>query len=110
MRCSCARACGRGWLLCPFSIPFTARRRPGGAHHRSRTHPRPIYSVALAGDWPASAVVTACAPGRLLLLAGNRLGRAFAGAGVGMSALTTDRQAAAMPQSTVAAEVHESLD
>src|SRR5258708_40128143 len=40
-------------------------------------------------------------PRRLLLLAGDGLGRAFAGTGIGMGALTTHRKAAAMPQSTV---------
>src|SRR5690606_25425538 len=46
----------------------------------------------------------------LLLLAGNRLGRTLAGAGIGMSALTADRKAAAVAQATVIAQVHEALD
>src|SRR3990167_9605954 len=46
----------------------------------------------------------------LLLLAGDRLGLALAGAGVGVSALTADRQALAVTQTTIAREVHEALD
>src|SRR5262245_24124384 len=42
----------------------------------------------------------------LLLLAGNRLGRALAGPGIGMRTLAAHRQAAAVPQSTVAAKIH----
>src|ERR1700676_2885212 len=49
-------------------------------------------------------------PCGLLLLAGDRLGRPFAGARIGMSALAADRKAAPMPQPAVAAEVHQPLD
>src|ERR1700675_329056 len=51
-----------------------------------------------------------CEPDQLLLLAGDRLGRALAGPGVGMGALTTNRQAAAMTQPTIASEVHQTFD
>src|ERR1700739_3153947 len=47
---------------------------------------------------------------QLLLLAGDRLGRPLARARVGMGPLTTSRQAAAMTQAAVAAEVHQPLD
>src|ERR1700682_99202 len=47
---------------------------------------------------------------KLLLLAGDRLGRPLAGARVGVGALTAHRQAAAMTQTAIAAEVHQSLD
>src|SRR6516165_5486833 len=47
---------------------------------------------------------------RLLLLAGNRLGRALPGPGIGMRALAANRQAAPMPQPAIAAEIHQPLD
>src|SRR5260370_13277111 len=74
---------------------------------RSRTDPRSTFGRARRRQ-PACAVGIACAPGWLLLLAGNRLGRAFAGAGIGMSALTTNGQAAALPQPPRAAAPHNS--
>src|SRR5690606_6766620 len=46
----------------------------------------------------------------LLLLAGDRLGRTLAGAGIGMGPLAPNRQAAAMAQATIIAQVHEALD
>src|SRR5579863_6346599 len=46
----------------------------------------------------------------LLLLAGNRLGGAFAGAGAGMGALATDWESLAMAQAPIAGEVHQALD
>src|SRR5271165_857426 len=46
----------------------------------------------------------------LLLLARNRLGRTLARTGVGMGALSTNRQAAAMSQSPVAPKIHQPLD
>src|SRR5476651_2051291 len=47
---------------------------------------------------------------RDFFLAGDRLGRTLAGARIGMRALAMDRQAAAMPQTAIAGEVHQSLD
>src|ERR1700731_837788 len=47
---------------------------------------------------------------QLFLLAGDRLGRALARAGVGMGALAAHRQPAAMAQAAIAAEVHQTLD
>src|SRR3981081_2733983 len=47
---------------------------------------------------------------KLLLLAGDRLGRALARARIGMGALTAHRQSAAMAQAAVAAEIHQTLD
>src|SRR5579863_5603865 len=46
----------------------------------------------------------------LLLLAGDRLGGALAGAGVGVGALPADRQSLAVPQATVTGQVHQTLD
>src|SRR5690606_33154283 len=46
----------------------------------------------------------------LLLLAGDRLGRTLPGAGVGVRALTADRQALAVTQAAVAGQVHQALD
>src|SRR5881394_1956352 len=46
----------------------------------------------------------------LLFLAGDRLGRALARARIGVGALTAHRQAAAMTQAAIAAEVHQTLD
>src|SRR3978361_1092216 len=46
----------------------------------------------------------------LLLLAGDRLGRALARARVGVGTLTAHRQTAAMTQAAIAAEVHQTLD
>src|ERR1700736_6704875 len=46
----------------------------------------------------------------LLLLAGDRLRRTLARARVGMGALTTHRQSAAMAQAAIAAEIHQPLD
>src|SRR6185437_10185102 len=46
----------------------------------------------------------------LLLLAGDRLGRALAGAGVGVRPLAPHRQALAVAQAAVAGQVHEPLD
>src|SRR5690606_14346900 len=46
----------------------------------------------------------------LLLLAGDRLGRTLPGAGVGVRALTADRQALAVTQAAVAGDVHQALD
>src|SRR5207248_10203566 len=45
-----------------------------------------------------------------LFLAGNCLGGTLAGAGVGMGALATDRQALAMAQTAITAEIHQALD
>src|SRR6476659_5225088 len=48
--------------------------------------------------------------GRDLLLAGNGFGRTLAGAGVGVGALAMDRQALAVTQTPIAAEIHQPLD
>src|SRR5262245_33410630 len=44
------------------------------------------------------------------LLAGDRLRRTLARARIGVRALTADRQALAVTQAAIAAEVHEALD
>src|SRR3954465_13232138 len=47
---------------------------------------------------------------RHFLLAGDRFGRAFAGTGVGVGTLAADRQALAVTQAAIAAQVHQALD
>src|ERR1700712_4474785 len=47
---------------------------------------------------------------RHFLLAGDRFGRAFAGAGVGVGTLAADRQALTVTQVPIAAEIHQALD
>src|SRR5436853_5782735 len=47
---------------------------------------------------------------RHFLLAGDCLGRPFAGARIGVRALAPDRQALPVPEAPVAAEVHQPLD
>src|SRR5213592_2767491 len=47
---------------------------------------------------------------KLLLLAGDRLGRTLARARIGVGALAAHRQAATMTQAAIAAEVHQTLD
>src|SRR4051794_17855724 len=47
---------------------------------------------------------------KLLLLAGDRLGRTLARTRIGVGALTAHRQSAAMTQAAIAAEVHQTLD
>src|SRR5579872_2079456 len=46
----------------------------------------------------------------LFLLSGNRFGRPLARARIGVRALTTHRQPAAVTQATIATEVHQALD
>src|SRR5215468_11036408 len=46
----------------------------------------------------------------LLLLAGDRLGRSLAGAGIGVCALAAHREAATVAQPAIAAEIHQPLD
>src|SRR3954465_194997 len=60
-------------------------------------------STAAAGRHSPSAIR------ELLLLAGDRLGRALARARVGVGALAAHRQAAAMTQAAIAAGVHQRL-
>src|SRR3954453_4546372 len=47
---------------------------------------------------------------KLLLLAGDRLGRTLARTRIGVGTLAAHRQAAAMAQAAIAAEVHQTLD
>src|SRR5690606_39450734 len=49
-------------------------------------------------------------PTNLLLLAGNRLCGALAGTRIGVRALATNRQRAAVAQAAIAAQVHQPLD
>src|SRR5215469_67483 len=69
----------------PILNPFTARIRLLRCRHMSLVH-------------------------ALFLLAGNWLGRTFAGPSIGMSALSAHRWAAPVAQAAIAAKVHEPLD
>src|SRR6185295_10811084 len=69
----------------PILNPFAERHRPSGCRHL-------VLRDAL------------------FLLAGNRFGRTFAGACVGVGTLPAHWEAAAVAQATVAAKVHEPLD
>src|SRR5690606_9274172 len=51
-----------------------------------------------------------CPPAGSLLLAGDRLGLALAGARIGMRALSPDGEALAVTQAAIAGEIHEPLD
>src|SRR5580698_6701308 len=70
----------------------------------------PVRRV-VSSEWRIELFATPYSPfALLLLLAGDRLGRPLARAGVGMGALTAHRQPAAMAQAAIAAEVHQTLD
>src|ERR1700733_7454704 len=70
----------------------------------------PVRRV-VSSEWRIELFATPYSPfALLLLLAGDRLGRPLARAGVGMGALTAHRQPAAMTQAAIAAEVHQTLD
>src|SRR6185437_15305052 len=71
------------------------------------THSEPFRGWGPAALAPAPSLVPVVS---LLLLAGYRLGRTLAGARVGVSALSANRQAAAVSQSPVAAQIHQTLD
>src|ERR1700722_17939593 len=106
----------------PILDPFAARRPIGRAHLRSRfAQPTPGLRqscsradrgqsrTGISGRKPDAVglrIGDFCILPRLLLLAGDRLGRTLAGAGIGMGALTAHRKATAMPQPSVAAEIH----
>src|ERR1700759_4598101 len=47
---------------------------------------------------------------RHFLLAGDRLGGTLAGAGIGVGALAANRQALAVTQAAIAAQIHQALD
>src|SRR5699024_9328428 len=74
----------------PFSMFFFSRRR--------RITFLPVLGAAIVYS-PS-----------LLLLVGNGLLRTLAGAGVGLAALTADRQPAAVADAPVAADLAETLD
>src|SRR6266851_1370830 len=67
------------------------------------------WRVANGGDAPLLAIRHSLFA-NLLFLAGDRLGRSLARSRVGVGALTAHRQAAAMPQAPIAAEIHQPLD
>src|SRR5262249_45290587 len=81
-------------------VLFFASANTGGFF----THNNPRHARGRAGS--RLSLLTAV----LFLLAGDGLGWAFAGARVGVGALSTNRQAAPVTQSAVAAEIHQPLD
>src|SRR5580658_11031576 len=83
------RAAAAGFAIVCCS-PYTYRTRSDRAANQN-----PNGRLSLFGDF---------------LLAGDGDRLAFARAGVGMSALTAHRQALAMAQSAIAAQIHEPLD
>src|SRR6185295_17534287 len=98
MRCSCVRGGVRGWLPCPlpktFPVISNAAVMPAATpNSEQRMNTPPLLSNR-----------------KLLLLAGDRLGRALARARIGVGALAAHRQTAAMTQAAIAAEVHQTLD
>src|SRR5262245_28997675 len=82
------------------------------SRRRTRVASLPIHDpFAAPAPHPAlPCLFPVSAPLDGLLLAGDGLGRPLAGARVGMCALAPHRQAAAMPQPTVAAQIHQPLD
>src|SRR5580693_6612207 len=79
------------------------------SRRRTRVASLPILNPF--GSEPAAPVaVTSCPFDALFLLAGDRLGRSLAGAGVGVGPLPANRQAAAVTQAPVAAEIHKPFD
>src|SRR6266566_4177494 len=102
-RCSCVRDGGCGWLPCPFQKPscdLSAAVMPAATPQNASSEWRIDHSLL---PTPYSLFA-------LLFLAGDRLGRSFARARVGVGALTAHRQAAAMTQAPIAAEIHQPLD
>src|SRR5712675_975089 len=104
MRCSCARGGGRGWLPCPLmnlSCDLNAAVIPAATPKRR----------LVSGEWRIEPFATPYSLfAKLLLLSGDRLGRPLARARIGVGALAAHRQAAAMTQAAIAAEVHQALD
>src|SRR5690606_36517532 len=96
-----ANACGFLGHGSPFNDIFAAVVPAATPMKAAGSGQSAMVSLLPAADCPLP---------QLLLLAGNRLGRTLAGAGVRLRALAANRQRAAMAQATVAAEVHEALD
>src|ERR1700761_2619781 len=107
-RCSCVRGGGRVrrvWLPCPsqtFPVDLNAAVMPAATpdgrvvRREWRTEPLATPPSLFARE--------------LLLLSGDRFRRPLARALIGVGALTAHRQAAAMTQAAIAAEVHQPLD
>src|ERR1700704_3249334 len=84
---------------------------------RSRRRTRPpagVASLPIHDPFKARQAGNSIRPGRSLrrglLLAGDGLGRTLAGAGIGVGALAANRQAFAVTQPAIAAEIHQPLD
>src|SRR6476660_514753 len=104
MRCSCAHGGERGWLPCPFqNLSCDLKRRRSASGYTEER----VANGEQRAKLPA---IPYSLFARLFLLAGDRLGRPLARARVGMGTLATHRQAAAMTQAAIAAEIHQTLD
>src|SRR6185369_6651801 len=89
----------------PDAIFFRSRRRTRVATVASL----PIHDPFAADD-PRAERCSASGRRWRFLLARDGLSRSLAGAGVGVGALAADRQALAMAQPAIAAEIHQPLD
>src|SRR6185503_1444448 len=89
---------------------------PDAMFFRSRRRTRAVAVASLpihdpfAADNPRAERCSASGWRWRLLPARDGLGRSLAGAGVGVGALAADRQAFAMAQPAIAAEIHQPLD
>src|SRR6185503_11453483 len=89
---------------------------PDAMFFRSRRRTRAVAVASLpihdpfAADNPRAERCSTSGRRRRLLPARDGLGRSLAGAGVGVGALAADRQALAMTQPAIAAEIHQPLN
>src|SRR6516164_4381853 len=96
-------------IIVLLKVAFTCAT-PEAMFLRSRRRTRRADNIGWDHRAELTGHPTQVHPPALLFLAGNRLGRTLAGAGVGMGALAADRQPAAVTQPTIAAEIHQPLD
>src|SRR5690349_16757439 len=95
-------------IIVLLNVAFTCAT-PEAMFLRSRRRTR-VASLPILYPFAARPCGPATLESGLLLLAGDRLRRPLAGAGVGMGPLAADRQTAAMAQPAIAAEIHQPLD
>src|SRR5690606_18985883 len=99
----------------PDEMFLRSRRRMRAASFAMTAPSVDLYTAVIPAATPAGRQVRTPARRRrtqpaLFLLAGNRLGRTLAGAGVGVGALTATRQRPAMAEAAIAAKIHQPLD
>src|SRR5262249_46798220 len=99
-------------IIVLLKLAFTCAT-PEAMFLRSRRRTR-VASLPILNPFEARSRLLRCHQMSLLhalfLLAGNWLGRAFAGPSVGMGALSAHRKAAPVAQAAIAAEIHQPLD